>query len=282
MTIHTWKNYTFNKGMIFLNTTMSKLISIYENEVIIIKIKGGLYMKKIKILLIIALSMSILVGCGKNSESNGKESNSQKKSKVDDIKAEDTTKATSGETEDSSVSTDVTSDSQASTDDKGEVQKKNEEDTSIDNNTNESHSDEKNDINLNYIVYNNVKYGFQIKYPKELSVLDEGIDDEGMAVTNEEGDFCMYAYGFNNEDGETIDSMKDSLMVDGAEAEDIDNGFVLTYEEDGIQNKYVMKIGTGSINVMIITYPMDKEEEYKNMVNAIIGNFTTGDLSASY
>ena len=268
--------------MIFLNTTMSKLISIYENEVIIIKIKGGLYMKKIKILLIIALSMSILVGCGKNSESNGKDSNSQKKSKVEDIKAEDTTKATSGETEDSSVSTDVTSDSQASTDDKGEVQKKNEEDTSIDNNTNESHSDEKNDINLNYIVYNNVKYGFQIKYPKELSVLDEGIDDEGMAVTNEEGDFCMYAYGFNNEDGETIDSMKDSLMVDGAEAEDIDDGFVLTYEEDGIQNKYVMKIGTGSINVMIITYPMDKEEEYKNMVNAIIGNFTTGDLSASY
>ena len=64
--------------MIFLNTTMSKLISIYENEVIIIKIKGGLYMKKIKILLIIALSMSILVGCGKNSESNGKDSNSQK------------------------------------------------------------------------------------------------------------------------------------------------------------------------------------------------------------
>ena len=268
--------------MIFLNTTMSKLISIYENEVIIIKIKGGLDMRKIKILLIIALSMSILVGCGKNSESNGKDSNSQKKSKVEDIKAEDTTKATSGETEDSSVSTDVTSDSQASTDDKGEVQKKNEEDTSIDNNTNESHSDEKNDINLNYIVYNNVKYGFQIKYPKELSVLDEGIDDEGMAVTNEEGDFCMYAYGFNNEDGETIDSMKDSLMVDGAEAEDIDDGFVLTYEEDGIQNKYVMKIGTGSINVMIITYPMDKEEEYKNMVNAIIGNFITGDLSASY
>ena len=33
-------------------------------------------------------------------------------------------------------------------DDKGEVQKKNEEDTSIDNNTNESYSDEKNDINF--------------------------------------------------------------------------------------------------------------------------------------
>ena len=33
---------------------------------------------------------------------------------------------------------------------------------------------------------------------------------------------------------------------------------------------------------MIITYPMDKEEEYKNMVNAIIGNFTPGDLSAYY
>ena len=61
MTIHTWKNYTFNKGIIFLNNT----ISIYENEVIIIKIKGGLDMKKIKILLIIALSMSILIGCGK-------------------------------------------------------------------------------------------------------------------------------------------------------------------------------------------------------------------------
>ena len=102
------------------------------------------------------------------------------------------------------------------------MQKKNEEDTSIDNNTNESHSDEKNDINLKYIVYNNVKYGFQIKYPQELSVLDEGIDDEGMAVTNEEGDFYIYAYGFNNEDV-FIDSMKDSLMVDGAQAEDIDD-----------------------------------------------------------
>lgn len=74
MTIHTWKNYTFNKGIIFLNNT----ISIYENEVIIIKIKGGLDMKKIKILLIIALSMSIFIGCGKSSESNGKDSNSQK------------------------------------------------------------------------------------------------------------------------------------------------------------------------------------------------------------
>lgn len=113
-------------------------------------------------------------------------------------------------------------------------------------------------------------------------MLDEGIDDEGMAVTNEEGDFCIYAYGFNNEDGDTIDSMKDSLMVDGAQAEDIDDGFILTYDENGTQNKYVMKIGTGSINAMIITYPMDKEEEYKNMVNAIIGNFTPGDLSASY
>ena len=40
-----------------------------------------------------------------------------------------------------------------------------------------------------------MKYGFQIKYPQELSVLDEGIDDEGMAVTNEEGDFYIYAYG---------------------------------------------------------------------------------------
>lgn len=239
-------------------------------------------MKKIKILLIIALSMSIFIGCGKSSESNGKDSNSQKKSKVVDTVTEDTTKVTSGEIKDDSVSTAVTSDSQASTDDKGEVQKKNEEDTSIDNNTNESHSDEKNDINLKYIVYNNVKYGFQIKYPQELSVLDEGIDDEGMAVTNEEGDFYIYAYGFNNEDGDTIDSMKDSLMVDGAQAEDIDDGFILTYDENGTQNKYVMKIGTGSINAMIITYPMDKEEEYKNMVNAIIGNFTPGDLSASY
>ena len=55
-----------------------------------------------------------------------------------------------------------------------------------------------------------------------------------------------------------------------------------TYDENGTQNKYVMKIGIGSINAMIITYPMDKEEEYKNMVNAIIGNFTPGDLSASY
>ena len=160
MTIHTWKNYTFNKRIIFLNNT----ISIYENEVIIIKIKGGLDMKKIKILLIIALSMSILIGCGKSSESNGKDSNSQKKSKVVDTVTEDTTKVTSGEIKDDSVSTAVTSDSQASTDDKGEVQKKNEEDTSIDNNTNESHSDEKNDINLKYIVYNNVKYGFQIKF----------------------------------------------------------------------------------------------------------------------
>ena len=150
-------------------------------------------MKKIKILLIIALSMSILIGCGKSSESNGKDSNSQKKSKVVDTVTEDTTKVTSGEIKDDSVSTAVTSDSQASTDDKGEVQKKNEEDTSIDNNTNESHSDEKNDINLKYIVYNNVKYGFQIKYPQELSVLDEGIDDEGMAVTNEEGEFYIYA-----------------------------------------------------------------------------------------
>ncbi len=238
-------------------------------------------MKKIKILLIIALSMSILIGCSKSSESNGKDSNSQKKSKVVDTVTEDTTKVTSGEIKDDSVSTAVTSDSQASTDDKGEVQKKNEEDTSIDNNTNESHSDEKND-STKYIVYNNVKYGFQIKYPQELSVLDEGIDDEGMAVTNEEGDFCIYAYGFNNEDGDTIDSMKDSLMVDGAQAEDIDDGFILTYDENGTQNKYVMKIGTGSINAMIITYPMDKEEEYKNMVNAIIGNFTPGDLSASY
>ena len=62
----------------------------------------------------------------------------------------------------------------------------------------------------------------------------------------------------------------------------IDDGFILTYDENGTQNKYVMKIGIGSINAMIITYPMDKEEEYKNMVNAIIGNFTPGDLSASY
>ena len=49
-----------------------------------------------------------------------------KKSKVVDTVTEDTTKVTSGEIKDDSVSTAVTSDSQASTDDKGEVQKKNE------------------------------------------------------------------------------------------------------------------------------------------------------------
>ena len=41
--------------------------------------------------------MSILIGCGKSSESNGKDSNSQKKSKVVDTVTEDTTKVTSGE-----------------------------------------------------------------------------------------------------------------------------------------------------------------------------------------
>ena len=60
-------------------------------------------MKKIKILLIIALSMSILIGCGKSSESNGKDSNSQKKSKVVDTVTEDTTKVTSGEIKDDAV-----------------------------------------------------------------------------------------------------------------------------------------------------------------------------------
>lgn len=236
-------------------------------------------MKNIKILLAVILSTVILSGCGKANKTNNDVNNSNSETEI----VENTEETTDIISEASTTTTEETVNGDNLDDDNGStVQKKDEEDTSIEGNTNEDHSEEKNDINLNYIVYHNDKYGFQIKYPKELTVSVDGLEDEGMAVTNEEGDFCIYAYGFNNEDGDTIDSMKNSLMIEGAEPEAIDDGFILSYIEDDTVNKYVLKIGTGSINAMVITYPTDKEEVYKDMVKAIIGNFTTGDLSKAY
>ena len=246
-------------------------------------------MKKMKILLMTAMVAVMVVGCGKTDSNNENKvsDNNSDKNISQSVDKENLSENEEGETN-LDENTDKTDETLAevsqgnTTNNEEDVQKKNEDDTSIGNNTNEAHDDEKDSVNLNYLVYSDPTFGFEIKYPKELIISSDGTDEEGLVLTNEEGDLYIFAYGFNNDGNETIDSMKEGLMVEEASCEDIENGFILSYTEENMENKYIIKIGNGSVNAMIINYPSEKAEEYNEKINSIISNFKTGDLSNSY
>ena len=49
-----------------------------------------------------------------------------------------------------------------------------------------------------------------------------------------------------------------------------------------LMEEYENSVMSLAVSEMLEEFGKELEEEYKNMVNAIIGNFTPGDLSASY
>jgi len=136
----------------------------------------------------------------------------------------------------------------------------------------------------NNLVYENIRYGFQMSYPAFLISAPSPANGDGIRMYDKKG-FVVVASGINNISEISFQSElqtqresigKISYGVRGS------NWFAIS----GIKENKIIYIksyiGAGAINHLYIEYPKDQRGRYDKIVEAISKSFTPGDLTKNH
>ncbi|TXC85842.1 hypothetical protein FS935_19550 [Metabacillus litoralis] len=129
---------------------------------------------------------------------------------------------------------------------------------------------------LTYKQYSNDRFGFSFKVPSSLSMSPPPTNGDGVTFFNEEIE--VTAFGAHIiEEGKTVEDFYheeiNSILVNIAYQRIKENWYVLSYEEDGIITYKKSFFGNGIMNSLIMTYPVDTQTKYSEIVTYITESF---------
>lgn len=143
-----------------------------------------------------------------------------------------------------------------------------------------------NTLDIQYTTYTNGRYGFSIDYPIEFIPMQPPDNGDGRCFQRRDGQVYVKSYGSNNSLSKSIEYYYNMTI------ENISG--VITYKAlnknsyavSWIQNRQInyefSRMGKGSINTFIISYPEVESEKYDNMVDHIYNTFKTPGIDEAH
>ncbi|MBM7602880.1 ribosomal protein L22 [Metabacillus crassostreae] len=129
---------------------------------------------------------------------------------------------------------------------------------------------------LPYKQYSNDRFGFSFKVPSSLSMAPPPTNGDGVTFFNEEFEVTAFGAHINEEDKTVEDFYHEeinSVSVPIAYQKITEDWYVLSYEENGVITYKKNFFGNGIMNSLILTYPVDTQTKYNEIVTYITESF---------
>lgn len=164
----------------------------------------------------------------------------------------------------------------------------------VTNNTNANNKDNQsqNSVNNNeknskyeMTTYENLKYGYALKYPKLFS--KEVIKDigNGKTITTEDGNAQLTFMGRNNDLNETLKDNYDKALKQTQNVIDSklnDKSYVVISQEADYIICFFEAVGSKSINQFELIYRAQDKDKYSDIQSLIHDSFKPGDLEKTH
>ncbi|MGL4848058.1 MAG: hypothetical protein ACRC28_03890 [Clostridium sp.] len=131
-----------------------------------------------------------------------------------------------------------------------------------------------------FLKYENERFGFSGVYPKFLTEKFGSENGDGIILKDKNNEVTLIMSGINN----ILEESPKVLLENGKKNKNIlyeEEGkdfYKLSWEEEGIVKYDYRKVGSKSIQGILIEYPKSREKEFEKVIEKINENFKTGNL----
>ncbi|MCL1797667.1 MAG: BofC C-terminal domain-containing protein [Eggerthellaceae bacterium] len=133
-------------------------------------------------------------------------------------------------------------------------------------------------------TYYNSRYGYSVSVPDDFVFGREADNGDGLVMTNNKLEMTVTVYGSNNIFDYTAKQLHAETLWghEGWYNTCTDDMYVVTYLENGMVYYVMGRVGEGSINNLILSYPESRKSTNDAILDKIVFSFQAGDLTRGH
>lgn len=151
--------------------------------------------------------------------------------------------------------------------------------------TNSNANDSFNESQISYKLYTNDRYGFSIECPNTFVVKVVPDNDDGRIFSSLDGDVELTVSGINNVLEETAQFYYQQILKEHSNVAykaQTGNWLIVSWVEGNEIIYEKMVVGSGSINTLLIKYPLSQKKTYDFVISHLNASFKTPFIDESH